>query len=145
MIDRSLGDAFGVWSCPVWSTVLQCGARLPIRETYWTVHLNLLDRVVSGTCCLTGGLFECDIAHRRSVTVLCMLYKIMCNPMHDPYGALPAPYVPVRVTRGALAAQRVLSTEDHYSLLSVSVKRSDGPSIRWCGTGPMLFLLVLPA
>ena len=46
-------------------------------------------------------MFECDLAHRRSVAVLCMLYKIRCNPMHPLYGALRVPYVPVRVTRGA--------------------------------------------
>ena len=42
-------------------------------------HLKLVDRVVSGSRLLTGGVFECDIAHRRSVEVLCMLYKIRCN------------------------------------------------------------------
>ena len=42
---------------------------------------------------LTWGVFECDIAHRRSVTVLCMHYKIRCNPMHHPNGALPVPYM----------------------------------------------------
>ena len=55
---------------------------------------------------LNGGLFECDLAHRRSVAVLCMLYKIGCNPLHPLYGALPVQYVPVRVTRGAEIAQR---------------------------------------
>ena len=45
-------------------------------------HLKLLDRIVSGARFLTGGVFECDIVHRRSVAVLCMLYKIRCNPMH---------------------------------------------------------------
>ena len=54
-------------------------------------HLKLLDRAVSGAWFLTWGVFECDIAHRRSVAVLCMLYKIMCNPMHPPIGALPGP------------------------------------------------------
>ena len=49
-------------------------------------------------------MFERDIAHRRSVAVLCMLYKIWCNPMHLLNGALPGRYVPVRVTRGALVA-----------------------------------------
>ena len=38
-------------------------------------HLKLLDRAVSGARFLTGGVFECDIAHRRYVAVLCMLYK----------------------------------------------------------------------
>ena len=69
-------------------------------------HLRLLDRVVSGTRFLTGGIFECDLAHRRSVAVLCMLYKIRCNPMHPLYGALPVPYVPVWVTHGAVIAHR---------------------------------------
>ena len=38
--------------------------------------------------------------------VLCMLYKIRCNPVHPLNGALPGPYVPVGVTRGALVAHR---------------------------------------
>ena len=45
-------------------------------------HLKLLGRAVSGARLLTGSVFECDIAHRRSVAVLCVLYKIRCNPMH---------------------------------------------------------------
>ena len=57
-------------------------------------HLELLDRVVSGACFLAGGLLQCDLAHRRSVAVLCMLYKIRCNPKHPFSGALPGPYVP---------------------------------------------------
>ena len=65
-------------------------------------HLKLLDRVVGGGSFLTGCVFECDRAHRRSVAVLCMLYKIRCNPLHPLYGALPVPYVPVRVTHAAL-------------------------------------------
>ena len=74
---------------------------------------------------LTGGMFECDIIdlwhrrsvalsicsivdlwHRRSLAVLCMMYKIRCNPMHPLNGAIPGPYVPVLVTRGALVAHR---------------------------------------
>ena len=70
----------------------------------WT-HLKLLDFAVSGARFLTGSVFECDIAHRRSVAVLCMLYKIRCKAMHL-NGALPGPYVPVRVTRGALVTHR---------------------------------------
>ena len=42
---------------------------------------KLLDRAFSSARFLTGGVFECDIAHRRSVAVLCMLYKIRCNPV----------------------------------------------------------------
>ena len=33
-------------------------------------HLKLMDRAVRDTRFLTGGVFECDIAHRRSVIVL---------------------------------------------------------------------------
>ena len=69
-------------------------------------HLKLLDRAVSGARFLTGGVFECNISHRRSVAVLCMLYKIRCNPMHPLDGTLSGQYVPARVTRGALVAHR---------------------------------------
>ena len=67
---------------------------LIILFTYTHTHLKLLDRAVSGPRFLTGGVFECDISHRRSVAVLCMLYKIRCNSVHPLYGALPGLYVP---------------------------------------------------
>ena len=69
-------------------------------------HLKLLDRVVSFTSFLTGGVFECDLAHRRSVAVLCMLFKFRCNPLHPLYVAIPVSYVPVQVTRRAEIADR---------------------------------------
>ena len=69
-------------------------------------HLKLLDRVVSGTCFLAGSVLNCHLSHRRSVAVLCMMYKIRCNPNHPLCGALPVPYMPVRVTRGALISHR---------------------------------------
>ena len=75
-------------------------------------HLKLLDRALSGTRFLTGGLFECDISHRRSVAVLCMLYKIRYNPVHPLNGALPGPYVP----RG-----RTLQYSRTFILFSVSL------------------------
>ena len=93
-------------------------------------HLKLLDRVVSGACLLAGGVLNCDLCHRRSMAVLCMLYKIRCNPKHPLCGALPVPYVPVRVTRGALIAHRYTfapprcRTSQHrrtFILLSVSL------------------------
>ena len=68
-------------------------------------HLKLLDRAVSGARFQTEGVFELDIAH-PSVALLCMLYKIRCNQMHPLNVALPEPYAPVRVTRGALVAHR---------------------------------------
>ena len=67
-------------------------------------HLKLLDRIVSGACFIAGGVLNCDLSHCRSVAVLCMLYKIRCNPKHPLCGALSVPYVQVRVTRGALIA-----------------------------------------
>ena len=69
-------------------------------------HFKLVDHVVSGADFRTSGVFECDTAHRRSVAVLCMLYKIKirCNPMHPLSGALPVPYVSMLVTRDALVA-----------------------------------------
>ena len=54
-------------------------------------HLKLVDRVVSGACFLAGGVLNCNLSHRRSVAVLCMLYKIWCNPKHPLCGALPVP------------------------------------------------------
>ena len=69
-------------------------------------HLKLLDRVVSAACFIAVGVLTCDLSHRRSVAVLCMLYKIRCNPKHPLCGALPVPYVPVRVACGALIAHR---------------------------------------
>ena len=82
-----------VYCCAVW-----CSAA--------DTHPILLDHVLSGARFLTGGVFECDKAHRRSMEILCMLYKIRCNPVHPLNGALPGPCVPVRVTRGALVSHR---------------------------------------
>ena len=83
-------------------------------------HLRLLDRVVSGASFLTVGVFECDLAHRRSLAVLCMLCKIRCNPMHPLYGTLPVPYVPVRVTRGDVIAHRYTYALPRYRTLQYS-------------------------
>ena len=97
MIDHFLGDTFGVLSFQFWRIFLQCSARLPIHTlNYWTVQ-----SLVPGS---NWGVFGCDLAHRRSVVTLCMLYKNMCNPMHPLNGALPGPYVPVLVTLGAQVA-----------------------------------------
>ena len=91
--DRSLlGRCFRGFVLPVleYCSAVWCSAA--------DTHLKLLDRAVSGARFLTGGVFECDIAHRRSVAVLCMLYKIRCKAMYPLNGALPGPYVPMRVT-----------------------------------------------
>ena len=54
-----------------------------------------------------------DIAHCRSVVVLCMLYKIRCNPVYPLNSALSGPHVPVRVTHGALFAHRYIYAPPH--------------------------------
>ena len=87
-------------------------------------HLKLLDRVVNGAQFLTRGVFECDIVHRRSVAILCMLYKIRCNPVHHLNGALPGPYLPVPVTLGALVAYRFI-----YALPRCRTSQYRGPCI----------------
>ena len=109
------------------------GFVLPILEycsAVWCsaadAHLRLLDRVVSGVSFLTGVVFECDLAHRRSVAVLCMLYKIRCDPMHPLCGALPVTFVPVRVTRGAAhrftyAPPRFRTSQDRRTFIPMSV------------------------
>ena len=99
--DRSLpGRCFRGFVLPVleYCSAVWCSAA--------DTHLKLLDRAVSGARFLTGGVFECDIAHHRSLAVLCLLYKIRCKAMHPPNDALPGPYVPVRVTRGVLVTHR---------------------------------------
>ena len=42
--------------------------------------------------------------HPRSVATVCMLYKIWCNPFHPLHAQLPQLYVPIRLTRAAVAA-----------------------------------------
>ena len=71
-----------------------------------TYNYTSPDRVVGSAGFLAGGVLECNLAHRRSVAELCMLFKIKSNEIHPLSGALPLPYLPARVTRGALVAHR---------------------------------------
>ena len=65
-------------------------------------HLDLLDW--SGVIVfIADGILDCNLAHRRSVGVLYMLFKIKSNPMLPLSGALPWPD-PARVTSGSLVA-----------------------------------------
>ena len=136
--DRSLlGRCFAGFVLPIleYCSAVWCSA----ADTY----LKLLDCVVSGARFLTGGVFEYDIAYRRSVAILCMLYKIWCNPVHPLNGALPEPYVPVRVTRGALVAHRVTyalprcrTSQYRSSFISLSVSLwNDLASLVFDGVG----------
>ena len=70
--------------------------------------IKLQERAVSGEGFLAGGVFECNIVHHRSASVLRMLYKIIHNRTHHLYGYLPVPYVPVRVARTAFIAYRYM-------------------------------------
>ena len=89
---------FYLCKAALWGQALLLTPSYLCRAAWWGQALLLFKH--------TGGVFECDIAHRRSVAVFCMLYKIRFNPMHPLNDALPEPYVPVRVTRGALVAHR---------------------------------------
>ena len=128
--------------------VLQCGVRLQIYT-----HLKLLDRAVSGACFINWGVFEYDIAHRRSLAVLCMLLKIR----HPLCGALPVHgmcqsglhamlwlHIGIPICVSSLQTHAV-GLRDFYFLLSVPVERSCLPCINGVGlaglnkTGPMIF------
>ena len=61
-MDRSWEDAFGVLSCQALSEYSFAMWYLD-RDS----HLILRDRIVSGESFLTDSVFECNIAHRRSV------------------------------------------------------------------------------
>ena len=81
-------------------------------------HLKLLYRVVSGARFSTGGVFERDIAHRRYVAVLCILYKMRCFC----HTSVCLCYAPPRC--------RTSQYRRTFILLSVSLWHH-----RWCGTG----------
>ena len=81
---------------------------------------------------LTGGVFECDLAHRRSVAVLCMLYKIGCNPLHPLYGAFPVLYMLVRVIRGAVITHRYTYAPPRCK--TSQHRRTFNPCQYFCGT-----------
>ena len=136
-----------------------CPARFGAHFCLWCsdadTHLKLQDRVVNGARFLTGGVFGSDIDHRRSVTALCMPYKIRCNPMHPLNYALPGPYVPASTgcTRFsgrrspylcAASLQNLAVSHDFYSPIYVPVERywwrvSMVLDWRVSRAGPMLF------
>ena len=141
--DRSLlGRCFRGFVLPV---LEYCSAVLLCIGSVADTHLKLNDRAVSGARFLTGGVFECDIAHRRSVAVLCMLYKIMYKPMHPLNAALPGSYVPVRVTSRLAAEPRitvgVLFPSRRPSGTILLTQYSMVWDWRVSRAGPMLFLL----
>ena len=113
--DRTLlGRCFRGFVLPV---LEYCSA---VRCSAADAHVKLMDRAVSSAWFLTGGVFECDISHRQSMAVLCVLYKIRCNLVHPLNGALPGPYVPVRATCGAVVAHRYTYTSPRCRTLQYS-------------------------
>ena len=81
------------------------GHMLPILINYKVIHhtLTYCGIILSeGASLLTGGMLECNIAHRRSLAVLCMQYMFRNNPRHIMYGAGPVPRVPMPDACGVL-------------------------------------------
>ena len=125
------------------------GFVLPVIEYYsalWCsaadTHFKLLDRAVSDARFLTVVVFEYDTAHRRSVAVLLMLYKIRCNPMHQLNGALPGHMCQcglhvVPCSHSGICMRRLAAEprSTAWLLFLVPLERSCWPRIRWCGTG----------
>ena len=65
-------------------------------------HLRLLDRNLNAIRFLILGI-SVDLWHPRSISSLCMLFKICRNPEHPLYSDLSGQFRPVWITRGALS------------------------------------------
>ena len=72
----------------------------PVWSSAADSHLKLLDRNLNGCKFLIPGL-DTNLWHRRSVSCLCMLFKIYHNPEHPLHPELPALFQPLRFTRAA--------------------------------------------
>ena len=70
----------------------------PVWTSAAESHLKLLDRNLNGCRFLIPEL-DIDLWHRRSISCLCMLFKIYHNPEHPLHLELPNLNHPVRVTR----------------------------------------------
>lgn len=66
-------------------------------------HLKLLDKNMRACKFLIPDL-KVDLDHRRSISSLCMLYKIYHNPSHPLNSELPNLFQPARTTRYAVNA-----------------------------------------
>ena len=72
----------------------------PVWSSAADSHLRLLDKNLNAIKFLIPGL-NVDLWHRRSVSSLCMLYKIYHNPNHPLFSDLPDFYRSARITGGA--------------------------------------------
>ena len=75
----------------------------PVWSSAADSHLNLLDRNMNAIKFLIPDL-QTNLGHRRSISSLCMLYKIFHNPEHPMHSDLPNLYHPPRNTRNAANA-----------------------------------------
>ena len=70
----------------------------PVWSSAADSHLRLLDRTLNSCKFLIPGL-DINLWHRRSISSLCMLFKIFHNPLHPLHSSLPNLFQPVRMTR----------------------------------------------
>ena len=89
-------------------------------------HIKLPDRVVSGARFQTEGVFECDIAHRRSLAELCILYMIRgrttCSACASAGDTRCSGLTSVYLCASSL--QNLTVPQDLHSSLSVNVELS---------------------
>ena len=89
-------------------------------------HLKLLDRNLRAIKFLIPNLGT-DLWHRRSISSLCMLFKIYHNPKHPLHSDLPDLYRPARITRNAMNANSHAFSFVRYN--TVQFSRSFIPAI----------------
>ena len=129
---------FGALSCQFWSTVLQCGGRLPIHTlNYWTVK-SVVPVFNWGCVCV----WHCTLLICGSI-----MYAVQDRVFPDAPFSLCSTWVicaSVGYTRrfGCTSVhlcpsvlQNLEVPQDFCSPVSISVEWSWWPCIRWCGTG----------
>ena len=97
-------------------------------------HLKLLDRNLNAFKFSIPNLMT-NLWHRRSISCLCMLFKIYHNPRHPLHLELPDLFQPVRVTRNAVNSHsccfsvvRCNTVQYSRSFIPVSTKGSHTPA-----------------
>ena len=95
-------------------------------------HHWLLDRVFSSYSHLACGVLKCDIFHRRSVGVLCMLNKFRSDPIHSFCGELHLTLdqcgLHVVTYQYSYVPRLCRTSQYHQTLISYSVSLC----IQWC-------------
>ena len=117
-----MGDTFRVSSCPFWSTVLQCGARLLCLGVCLWVTMFIVDLWRYFVSRIRSGVTRCTLLMVLYVDRICQcgLREVLWS------------YIGTLMRRVAAEPRRQL---DFYSPLGVPLERSCWPCIRWCGTG----------